>query len=109
MPDRYKLENEIATATLDACFRIHRELGPGLLESTYQACLVHELRDEGFQVEREVALPVRYRGLEIEAGYRIDMIVEDLILIENKSIQTLLPVHDAQLLTYLKLSGRRVG
>ena len=109
MFDRHNRENEIATAVLDACFRIHRELGPGLLESTYQACLTHELRDARLRVECEVTLPIRYRGLQVDAGYRIDMIVEDLILIENKSIRALLPIHEAQLLTYLKLSGRRLG
>jgi GxxExxY protein len=84
-------------------------LGPGLLESTYQACLAHELRCRGTEVGCEVALPVRYGGIEIEAGYRIDMLVAECIIIENKSVQRIAPIHEAQLLTYLKLSGHRLG
>jgi GxxExxY protein len=88
---------------------VHRELGPGLLESTYQACLAYELRDRGVEVRCEVELPVKFKGLEIEAGYRIDMLVADCIVIENKSVQELVPIHEAQLLTYMKLSGCRLG
>jgi hypothetical protein len=88
---------------------VHRELGPGLLESTYQACLAHELAARGIEVYCEVELPVKYKGLEIEAGYRIDMLVADSIVIENKSVQAYLPIHEAQLLTYMKLSGCRLG
>ena len=98
-----------AKAVVDACIRVHRELGPGLLESTYQACLTHELRARSLHVECEVAQPVHYDGVTIEAGYRIDMLVEDVIVIENKSVKGILPIHEAQLLTYLKLSGRRLG
>ena len=99
----------VATQVVDAMVRVHRELGPGLLESAYQACLAHELCKRGISVECDVALPVRYDGIEVETGYRIDMVVEDGLLIENKSVQTLLPIHEAQLLTYLKLSGRKLG
>jgi GxxExxY protein len=99
----------VATQLVDSMLAVHRELGPGLLESTYQACLAYELRDRGIEVRCEVELPVKYKGLEIEAGYRIDMLVADCIVIENKSVQELVPIHEAQLLTYMKLSGCRLG
>jgi GxxExxY protein len=100
---------QIAEQVVDAMLKVHRALGPGLLESTYQACLAHELRCRGTEVGCEVALPVRYGGIEIEAGYRIDMLVAECIIIENKSVQAIAPIHEAQLLTYLKLSGQRLG
>jgi len=99
----------VATQLVDSMLAVHRELGPGLLESTYQECLAYELRDRGIEVRCEVELPVKYKGLDIEAGYRIDMLVADCIVIENKSVQELVPIHEAQLLTYMKLSGCRLG
>ena len=99
----------VATQLVDSMLAVHRELGPGLLESTYQACLAYELRERGIEVRCEVELPVKYKGLDIEAGYRIDMLVADCIVIENKSVQALIPIHEAQLLTYMKLSGCRLG
>jgi GxxExxY protein len=99
----------VAMQLVDSMLAVHRELGPGLLESTYQACLAYELRERGIEVRCEVELPVKYKGLEIEAGYRIDMLVADCIVIENKSVQALVPIHEAQLLTYMKLSGCRLG
>lgn len=99
----------LAAIIVDAILCVHRKLGPGLMESAYQACLAHELRKRRVKVECEVALPVRYDGLKIDAGYRIDMLVGDLIIIENKAVQAILPVHEAQLLTYLKLSDRKLG
>jgi GxxExxY protein len=99
----------VATQLVDSMLAVHRELGPGLLESTYQACLAYELRERGIEVRCEVELPVKYKGLDIEAGYRIDMLVSDCIVIENKSVQALVPIHEAQLLTYMKLSGCRLG
>jgi GxxExxY protein len=99
----------VAMQLVDSMLAVHRELGPGLLESTYQACLAYELRERGIEVRCEVELPVKYRGLEIEVGYRIDMLVADCIVIENKSVQALVPIHEAQLLTYMKLSGCRLG
>ncbi len=99
----------LAKSIVDAAVKVHRELGPGLLESTYQACLAHELRSRAIDVRCEVALPVRYAGIEIEAGYRIDMLVGAAIIVENKSVQSLLPVHEAQLLTYLRLSDCKIG
>ncbi len=99
----------IARQLVDAMLIVHRELGPGLLESTYQTCLAHELRSRGIEARCEVQLPVQYRGLTIDAGYRIDMVVANCIIVENKSVQALSPIHEAQLLTYLKLSGHRLG
>ncbi len=99
----------IAENVVDALVKVHRALGPGLLESTYQACLAYELRSRGFEVRCEVTLPIRYGVIEIEAGYRIDMQVADCIIVENKSVQAMAPIHEAQLLTYLKLSGHRLG
>ncbi|MBN2218147.1 MAG: GxxExxY protein [Pirellulales bacterium] len=99
----------LATRVVDALVCVHRKLGPGLLESTYQACLAHELQKRGMNVQCEISLPVQYDGIQIDAGYRVDMLVEDLILIENKAVQSILPVHEAQLLTYLKLSGHKLG
>lgn len=99
----------IAKQLVDAVLAVHRELGPGLLESTYQTCLSHELRSRQIEARCEVVLPIKYRGIEIEAGYRIDMLVSGCIIVENKSVQALTPIHEAQLLTYLKLSDRRLG
>lgn len=99
----------VATEIVDACVKVHRELGPGLLESTYQVCLAYELQTRGLEVRCEVILPVRYAGIEIEAGYRIDMLIAECVVIENKSVSSLLPIHEAQLLTYLKLSRYRLG
>jgi len=99
----------MAQVVVDSIVRVHRALGPGLLESAYQACLAHELRKRGIAVETEVPQPVEYDGVRIDAGYRLDMLVEQEIIMENKSVQALAPIHEAQLLTYLKLSGRRLG
>ncbi|MCP4286238.1 MAG: GxxExxY protein [Gammaproteobacteria bacterium] len=99
----------IAKIMVDAMIRVHRALGPGLLESTYQKCLAHELRKRGLHVQCEVMLPVVYDGVEIESGYRIDMLVQDAIIIENKVVEKMNPIHEAQLLTYLKLSGCKIG
>ncbi|MFM8930480.1 MAG: GxxExxY protein [Gemmataceae bacterium] len=99
----------IARILVDSAIAVHRELGPGLLESTYQNCLKYELATRNIPSETEVILPVRFKGLTIEAGYRIDMLVDGCILVENKSVQKLLPIHEAQLLTYLKLSKNRLG
>jgi GxxExxY protein len=94
---------------VDAIVAVHRTLGPGLLESTYQVCLQYELRSRGVEVQCELELPVRYGNVEIEAGYRMNMLVAQCIIIENKSVQSIVPIHEAQLLTYLKLSSRRLG
>lgn len=99
----------VAKEIVDACIKIHRSLGPGLLESVYQSCLTYELIRKGFTVECEVSLPVVYEEVKIDIGYRIDMIVDDTIIIENKTAEQLLPVHKAQLLTYLKLTNKHLG
>jgi GxxExxY protein len=94
---------------VDASIKVHRALGPGLLESAYQHCLAYELRKRGLRVECEVQLPVVYDGLQIDAGYRLDMLVEGIVIVENKAVERILPVHQAQLLTYLKLHDCRLG
>lgn len=94
---------------LGAAIEVHRNLGPGLLESTYEACLFHELVQAGLKVERQKSLPVRYKDVELECGYRIDLLVDGQVVVELKSVDVLEPVHEAQLLTYLRLSGLRVG
>ena len=100
---------EIATAIVDSAVKVHRSLGPGLLESAYQQCLVHELRKRGLRVECEMPQPIQYDGLLVDAGYRIDMLVEDVVIIENKAVEAILPIHEAQLLTYLKLRDCHLG
>ncbi|QDT72095.1 GxxExxY protein [Lacipirellula limnantheis] len=100
---------EAATRFLDAAFNLHRELGPGLLESVYEACVCHELTLMGVPFQRQVSVPVSYRGFQIESGLRLDLLVADEVVVELKSIDALLPIHEAQLLTYLKITKKRVG
>ena len=102
-------ENEIATAILDAAFKIHRILGPGLLESVYQATLDFELQKRGLEVTQQVGLPVYYEEIKLELGFRVDLIVADKVIIEIKSVEALAPVHRKQLLTYLRLMNLRLG
>ena len=102
-------ENEIATAVLDAAFKIHRILGPGLLESVYQATLDFELQKRGLRVVQQVGLPVYYEEIKLELGFRVDLIVADKVIIEIKSVEALAPVHRKQLLTYLRLMNLRLG
>jgi GxxExxY protein len=102
-------ENEIATIILDAAFKIHRTLGPGLLESVYQATLEFELQKRGLRVSQQVGLPVYYEDIKLELGFRVDLIVADKVIIEIKSVETLAPVHKKQLLTYLRLMNLRLG
>lgn len=94
---------------LDSAFAVHRALGPGLLESAYEACLVHELEKRGRRVRRQPVLPLEYDGLKLEAGYRLDLLVDDSVIVEVKSTDALASVHEAQLLTYLRLSRLRLG
>ncbi|HYE20396.1 MAG TPA: GxxExxY protein [Tepidisphaeraceae bacterium] len=103
------LEEELTQQIIGAAIEVHREVGPGLLESAYQAFLIHELVQRGLRVRVQEALPVRYKGVEVECGFRIDLIVNDVVLIELKAVEKLAPIHEAQLITYLKLSGIRVG
>jgi len=102
-------ENQIAAAVVDAAFKIHTTLGPGLLESIYEATLEYELRNRGLSVLRQIGLPVYYEGLKLEIGYRVDLIVGDKVIIEIKSIEALAPIHKRQLLTYLRLANMRLG
>ena len=94
---------------IECSINVHKELGPGLLESTYEACLEYELLKKDLKVERQKELPVIYKGIEINCGYRIDLLVEDLIIVELKSIDRVEPIHIAQILTYMKLSKRQLG
>lgn len=103
-----KLE-AIAKEVIGAAIEVHRELGPGLLESTYERCLVHELALRNVEAVRQKSLPIHYKGLQIEEGYRIDVLVEGELILELKSVDSLNNVHVAQLLTYLKLSGLTLG
>jgi len=101
--------NELSRQIVDAVFQVHRTLGPGLLESVYEACLCHELKKRGIAFKSQVALPVVYDGVEIEAGFRIDIWVEDRLVVELKAVDELHDIHAAQLLTYLRLTGNRLG
>jgi GxxExxY protein len=94
---------------LDAAFKVHTGLGPGLLESVYEACLAYEIRKGGLMVETQIALPVIYDNVRVDAGLRIDMLVEKCVIVELKSVDTMNPVYEAQLLTYLKLANHRLG
>lgn len=101
--------NEISEKVIGCAIKVHKALGPGLLESTYEVCLVHELSKAGLKVQSQVALPVVYDGVRLDAGYRIDLLVEDAVFVELKAIDSLLPIHEAQVLSYLKLSGKKFG
>lgn len=101
--------NEITAAIIGAAIEVHRQLGPGLLESAYIECLCRELILRGIPFEREKPLPLEYKSVHLECGYRLDLLVAGCVVVEVKSVEALAPVHDAQLLTYLKLGGWRVG
>lgn len=100
---------ETAKIVVDSAMAVHRALGPGLLESAYEVCLAHELERRGRAVIRQMALPIVYETVKLEAGYRIDLLIDNAVMVEIKSIEALAPIHEAQLLTYLRLSGRRLG
>jgi len=101
--------SELARTVIGLAIEVHRNLGPGLLESTYQRCLAHELKGTGLRFQAQVPVPVAYKDLAFDCGYRADMVVEGALLLELKSIERLLPIHVAQTLTYLKLSGLKQG
>jgi GxxExxY protein len=101
--------NEIARQIVDAAFAVHTVLGPGLLESVYEVCLAHELRKRGLTVRQQVVLPVHYDGVRLDAGLRLDLLVNDTVIVEIKAVENLLPVHKAQALTYLKLTSSRLA
>jgi GxxExxY protein len=94
---------------IGAAIEVHKELGPGLLESAYEECLCHEFHLRGLPFRRQIDLPVSYKGLKLDCGYRLDLIVDDTVVVELKAVEALLPVHQAQLLTYMKLTGKQVG
>ncbi len=102
-------ENELARLAIDCGLRVHRKLGPGLLENIYEECLVHELKKKGLKVERQVPLPLKYEEITFSTSYRLDILVENKLIIELKSVENFAPVHTAQILTYLKLADLSLG
>ena len=100
---------QLASQLVDAAFKVHTALGPGLLESVYEVCLAHELHRRGIAFERQLSMPVHYEGFNLDAGLRLDLVIAGRIVVEIKAVEVLLPVHKAQLRTYLKLSGHRLG
>lgn len=108
-PTVLRTTNQITGAIITAAMKVHSALGPGLLEGAYQACLAHELRKRGLEVDSQVPLPVVYEGQKLEVGYRIDLVVERRVVIEVKSVEAIHPIHEAQLLSYMRLSRRSVG
>jgi GxxExxY protein len=102
-------ENSLSREIIAAGLEVHKALGPGLLESAYEECLAYELSLRGLSFERQKALPVIYKGVQIDAGYRLDLVVGDLVVVELKSVDELLPIHEAQVLTYLKMSKKRLA
>ena len=103
------LHEELTEKVIGAAIEVHRALGPGLLESAYEECLCRELNIRGLAFQRQVPLPVEYKGVKLDCGYRLDLVVEDAVVLELKCVEHILPVHEAQLLTYLKLTGKHVG
>ena len=102
-------ENEIGTIVVESAIEVHRHLGPGLLESVYEIVLAHELRERGLQVERQVPIPINYKDIEFDEGFRADILVDDLVLLELKSVQAISAAHRKQIQTYIKLAGIRLG
>lgn len=102
-------ENEIAKIIVDAAFQIHKRLGPGLLESVYEVVLAHELKKRGLRVKRQVPVAIVYDDIKFDEGFRADLIIEDKVIVELKSVENIVPVHKKQLLTYLRLSDKRLG
>lgn len=100
---------QIGTCVVDSALRVHCALGPGLLESTYEHCLAYELRNAGHSVDCQVTVPIKYREIRIDSGYRLDMLIDGQVVIENKATERLLAIHVAQLLTYLRLTGLKLG
>ena len=101
--------NQLTQQTIGAAIEVHRHLGPGLLESAYESCLAYELRQLGLRVERQKPLPIVYKEIEIEQGYRLDLLIEDKVVVELKAVEHFTDVHEAQVLSYLKFSGCQVG
>lgn len=101
--------NQLTGEIVDAAMKVHSALGPGLLESAYAACLRHELTKRGLRVTSEVPVPVLYDGIRLDAGYKLDLLVEDTVIIELKAVEALAPIHQAQIISYLKLAGKPIG
>ncbi|MDX8411837.1 MAG: GxxExxY protein [Mariprofundaceae bacterium] len=101
--------DRVAREIIDAAFAVHSHLGPGLLESVYETCLTHELHKRGLRVERQLVLPIHYDDVQLDAGLRLDLLVEQSAVVELKAVENILPVHKAQVLTYLKLTHHRLG
>ena len=101
--------NEISGAIVDAAMKVHSQLGPGLLESAYEKCLLYELHKRGLEAQAQVEVPVLYDEIKIDAGFRLDLLVENTVIVELKAVEAVLPIHHAQILTYLKLSGKPIG
>ncbi len=101
--------DKVAKDVVDSAFCVHKALGPGLLESVYEACMLHEIQKRGMRVERQKSLPVVYDELKIDAGLRLDLLVENEVVVELKAVEAILPVHDSQILSYLKLADKRLG
>jgi GxxExxY protein len=106
---RKLVHEELTEQIIGAAIEVHREVGPGLLESAYEECLCHELHLRGLTFQREVPLPVAYKGIRLDCGYRLDIVVQEKVILELKCVEQILPVHEAQLLTYLKMTGKQVG
>ena len=103
------LHEALTEQIIGAAIEVHRALGPGLLESAYEECLCHEFHLRGISFERQRALPVEFKNIKLDCGYRLDLVVEDKVILEIKCVEHIVPVHEAQLLTYLKMTGKRVG
>ena len=103
------LHEDLTESVIGAAIEVHRALGPGLLESAYEECLCHELRLRNLAFQRQVPLPVEYKGVKLDCGYRLDLLVQNVLILEIKCLEHVLPVYEAQLLTYLKMTGKRVG
>ena len=101
--------DRLGRVIVDAGLKVHRALGPGLLESAYEYCLAHELKARGLLVRRQIGLPITYEGQTLDVGYRLDLLINDCVVIEVKAVETLIRLHEAQMLTYLRLSGHRLG
>ena len=101
--------NKVSGEVVDAAMEVHSALGPGLLESAYEHCLAHELTERGLKVERQVPVPLEYKNTQLDAGFRADLLVEESLIVELKTVEEILPIHEAQIFTYLKLTGGRVG
>ena len=108
-PQEPRRANEVTERVIGCAIEVHKHLGPGLLESAYEECTCYEMVETGLGVRRQVPLPVVYKGIKLDCGYRIDAVVEEVVVLEFKTVEKLLPVHDAQVLSYLKLSGLKVG